>query len=55
MNSPRLVLIEWEDSHGDGAWHQRDSGIEDRACPEEIRRVPEIHYYTLPCLPWSDT
>ena len=28
---PRLVLIEWEDSHGDGAWHQLDGEIEDRA------------------------
>ena len=29
--SPRLVLIEWEDSHGDGLWHQLDGEIEDRA------------------------
>ena len=28
--SPRLVLIEWEDSHGDGAWQQLDAEIEDR-------------------------
>lgn len=26
----RLVLIEWEDSHGDGAWHALER-IEDRA------------------------
>lgn len=28
--SPRLVLIEWEDSHGDGAWQPLDGEIEDR-------------------------
>lgn len=28
---PRLVLIEWEDSHGDGSWQQLDGEIEDRA------------------------
>ena len=29
--TPRLVLIEWEDSHGDGSWQQLDGEIEDRA------------------------
>jgi hypothetical protein len=29
--SPRLVLIEWEDSHGDGVWQQLDDSLEDRA------------------------
>lgn len=28
--SLRLVLIEWEDSHGDGSWQQLDREIEDR-------------------------
>ena len=23
-------MVEWEDSHGDGAWHQLDGEIEDR-------------------------
>ncbi len=27
----RLVLIEWEDSHADGAWHHIGGGVEDRA------------------------
>ena len=27
----RLVLIEWEDSHVDGVWHQVSGEIEDRA------------------------
>jgi hypothetical protein len=27
----RLVLIEWEDSHVDGAWRQIEGGISDRA------------------------
>jgi hypothetical protein len=27
----RLVLIEWEDSHSDGAWHDLGGEIEDRA------------------------
>lgn len=27
----RLVLIEWEDSHADGAWHQIGGSVEDRA------------------------
>lgn len=27
----RLVLIEWEDSHSDGAWQQLGGEIEDRA------------------------
>lgn len=26
-----MVLIEWEDSHGDGVWHLLDKPIEDRA------------------------
>lgn len=26
-----LVLIEWEDSHGDGAWSDLSNGVEDRA------------------------
>ncbi len=29
-NSCRLVLVEWEDSHGDGEWQQLDGEIEDR-------------------------
>lgn len=27
----RLVLVEWEDSHADGAWHTLNGGVEDRA------------------------
>ena len=27
----RLVLIEWEDSHSDGAWQHLDEDLEDRA------------------------
>lgn len=27
----RLVLVEWEDSHADGAWHLLDRPTEDRA------------------------
>jgi hypothetical protein len=27
----RLVLVEWEDSHGDGHWHDLDVNIDDRA------------------------
>jgi hypothetical protein len=29
--SRRLVLIEWEDSHGNGEWQRVDVPIEDRA------------------------
>ena len=32
LNTPRLVLIEWEDSHGfDGVWQPIDEGFEDTA------------------------
>ena len=24
-------MVEWEDSHGDGSWHDLENGIEDRA------------------------
>lgn len=27
----RLVLVEWEDSHSDGAWQELEGEIEDRA------------------------
>jgi len=27
----RLVLVEWEDSHGNGEWQEIDGSIEDRA------------------------
>lgn len=27
----RLVMIEWEDSHGDGVWHVLAGEVEDRA------------------------
>ncbi len=27
----RLVLVEWEDSHGDGVWHTLTGAVEDRA------------------------
>ena len=27
----RLVMIEWQDSHGDGAWHEISDAIPDRA------------------------
>ena len=30
-NPRRLVLIEWEDSHGNGEWQEIDGSIEDRA------------------------
>lgn len=33
MATPQLplVMIEWEDSHGDGSWQELDGEIEDRA------------------------
>lgn len=31
MTNPRLVLVEWEDSHANGEWQEFDGQIEDRA------------------------
>jgi len=27
---PPLVMVEWEDSHGDGTWQRVDGGLEDK-------------------------